>query len=230
MNHMISFLSDTLRSTDTRDSFTEVLQYLARFVAGASARHELAARRVYKSLSEGRRIFRLFRFIPEAETLLKIDESDRVLHSLEVSQSSVAFVFYLLDNWIYLLETVKRKSRGDIRVYKYIKNRVSILRISLALILTVYEIKRKNNLREGETCDSRDRHLGIRLFHESLRMWLTLHKLHLLRLFMTDNHPKSSPPSIVHDRTRYDILPGLVGLTSAITSLVRKTILHRNSC
>ena len=231
MDNGITFLSNALRSTDTRDSITEILQYSSRLIAGVSSNHELAARRVYKSLSEGRKIFRLFRFIPELETLLTINESDVLLQRLSISQSTIAFVFYVLDNWIYLLEIVKRKSRRDIRSYKFIKNRVSLLRIILALILTGYELKLEKNKPACSKSENQhgDRQLWIRLFHESLRLWLTLHKLHLLHLFMISHHPKSATPEIVHDRTRYDILPGLVGLTSAITAFLRKTVLLRDS-
>ena len=56
---ILTFLSNALSETDSRDSLTEILQYGARLWAGILPSQELPARRVYKSLSKGRKIFRL---------------------------------------------------------------------------------------------------------------------------------------------------------------------------
>ena len=238
----LGFLSNALSQTDTRDSLTEIMQYSARIVAGTCTSQEIAARRVYKSLSEGRKIFRLLRFIPELRVLRSIDDLDPALKRLAISQSAAAVAFYVLDNWIYFLETVKRKSRGDIRPIKYIKNRVSLLRILISLFLTLAELHRELSQRmepligsifRGKTSTDDEGSnttlvsLTVRLWHESLRLWLTLHKLHLLGLFLGLPAGKRLEPVILQDRKRYDILPGTVGLASAITAFMRKTILRR---
>lgn len=229
IDKLLLFLTDALGRTDARDSFTEILQYTARIIAGTCPTQELAARRVYKSLSEGRKIFRLFRFIPELRNLTLVDDPDKLISRLAISQSAVSALFCILDNFIYYLETVKRKSRGDIRPFKFIKNRVSLLRICIALVLTTLELRRELNLKKEIILDPEDRsvQLSVRLWHESLRLWLTLHKLHLLSLFLSLPAGKHRvPPAIVRDKTKYDLIPGLVGLASAVTAFIRKTYLR----
>jgi hypothetical protein len=229
IDKLLLFLTDALSRTDARDSFTEILQYTARIIAGTCPTQELAARRVYKSLSEGRKIFRLFRFIPELRNLTLVDDPDKLICRLAISQSAVSALFCILDNFIYYLETVKRKSRGDIRPFKFIKNRVSLLRICIALVLTTLELRRELNLKKEIILDPEDRsvQLSVRLWHESLRLWLTLHKLHLLSLFLSLPAGKQRvPPAIVSDKTKYDLVPGLVGLASAVTAFIRKTYLR----
>jgi hypothetical protein len=229
IDKLLLFLTDALGRTEARDSFTEILQYTARIVAGTCPTQELAARRVYKSLSEGRKIFRLFRFIPELRSLTLVDNPVVLIRRLAISQSTVSALFCMLDNLIYYLETVKRKSRGDIRPFKLIKNRVSLLRICIALVLTATELRRELNLKKEVILDPEDRsvQLSVRLWHESLRLWLTVHKLHLLRLFLSLPAGKNRvPPGIVRDKTKYDLIPGVVGLASAVTAFIRKTYLR----
>lgn len=237
----LSRVTDVLNHTDTRDSVTEVLQYTARLASGLFPSQELACRRVYNSLSEGRKIFRLLRFVPEIRDLADVNESDPVIRRLTVAQSGVSAAFYLLDNWIYFQETVKRKSRGDIRPVKYVKNRVSLIRVIIGLLLTIAVLHRElrqksefvssHRLRESSRNDHSEPlrpnvilSLLVRLWHESLRMWLTLHKLHLLDLFMS---PKRGFVPIDELRRTVNVLPGAVGLASAVTALVRKTVLSR---
>lgn len=229
IDKLLLFLTDALGRTEARDSFTEILQYTARIVAGTCPTQELAARRVYKSLSEGRKIFRLFRFIPELRSLTLVDDPVVLIRRLAIFQSTVSALFCMLDNLIYYLETVKRKSRGDIRPFKFIKNRVSLLRICIALVLTALELRRELNLKKEVILDPEDRsvQLSVRLWHESLRLWLTVHKLHLLRLFLSLPAGKHRvPPGIVRDKTKYDLIPGVVGLASAVTAFIRKTYLR----
>ncbi len=223
MDKSLAFISNALDRTDSRDSFTEVLQYSARLIAGTCPSQELAARRVYKSLSEGRKIYRLFRFIPEIRSLSLISEANPLVYHLLAQQSVAAISFYILDNWIYLLETVKRKSRGDIRPFKYIKNRISLFRIIVSLAITMILLhrsrrKESRSSQSSETTDSRCIALWARLWHESLRLWLTLHKLHLLEQFI----PRQG---VVADRRKFDILPGALGLASAVTGFIRRTVL-----
>lgn len=218
---ILTFLSNALSETDSRDSLTEILQYGARLWAGILPSQELPARRVYKSLSKGRKIFRLFRFIPETLYLIQQDDENAVIRALSRAQSLLSILFYSLDNWVYLLETVKRKSRGDIRPIKYIKNRISLLRILVSITLTLVRVH--VSWRESKRKDE-GLILGVRLWHESLRLWLTLHKLHLIELFVhlpgTEVKPNSS------DRHRFDVLPGAIGLVSAITGFIRRTSLR----
>ena len=225
MDKSLAFISDALDRTDSRDSFTEILQYSARLIAGSCPSQELAARRVYKSLSEGRKIYRLFRFIPEIRSLSLISEANPLVYHLLVQQSVASIMFYMLDNWIYLLETVKRKSRGDIRPFKYIKNRISLFRIIVSLAITMMLLtrarrKESQSTQSSETSNSRYIALWARLWHEILRLWLTLHKLHLLEQFIPI--PRKS---IVPDRRKFDILPGALGLASAVTGFIRRTVL-----
>ena len=226
--NFLNFISKALNQCDTRDSLTEILQYTARLWAGTCLHDDLAARRVYKSLSEGRKIFRLFRFIPELESLLKLNEVDPIIYKVAFTQSVAVAVFFLLDNWIYFLETVKSKTRGDIRLLKLMKNRVSLFRIILALMLTLLELREL--VRRNET-KSDVRHntyfdLSVRFWHESLRLWLTLHKLHILELFLSSKH---EDVQIMRDRNRYDVVPGAVGLVAAITGFLRRAVLRRSS-
>jgi len=227
---MITFLSYALERTDTRDSITEILQYSARLSAGILPAHELAARRVYKSLSEGRKIFRLFRFVPEIRQLQDISDSNKFIENMALSTKATSVLFYFLDNFIYYLETVKRKSRGGIRPVKLIKNRISMLRILLSVTLTIAELRRSyaapNEAVDGPKSISEIRlRLCVRLWHESLRLWLTLHKLHLLSLFK--GHPVDTIKVTPEARHTMDILPGFIGLASAITSLIRRTVLSK---
>jgi hypothetical protein len=229
---MITFLSEALERTDARDSITEILQYTARLSSGLYPSHEIAARRVYKSLSEGRKIFRLFRFVPEIRQLQNIYDPDNLIQSLSRTTTSASVLFYVLDNLIYYLETVKRKSRGDIRPFKLIKNRVSNIRISIAIILTIFEIRRsflnpeEAKQQRKSTSDIQEIRfkLFVRLWHESLRLWLTLHKLHLLSLFINRNIDTMKTTN--NSRHKMDIVPGLIGLASAVTSLIRRTVLR----
>lgn len=215
------------------------MQYSARLLAGMCPVQELAARRVYKSLSEGRKVFRLFRFIPELRQLRVISDPDPVIHCLSVSQSAAAFFFYSLDNWIYLLETVKRKSRGDIRPMKHLKNRISLIRILVALAITLAELNREVKKSVGLTFsrllgqdpDQEDENVNrrkfvllfVRFWHESLRLWLTLHKLRILTRFLTLGPKETFIPV---SRREYDILPGAIGLASAVTGFARRTVLR----
>lgn len=209
---MLSSVANALNVTDTRDSITEILQYSSRLWAGLDPKNEFACRRIYKSLSEGRKIFRLLRFVPELNFLAQIDDPVWFLRNLSRAQSIIATAFYMLDNWVYMLETVKRKSRGEIRPWKYVKNRVSLIRICMGLTLTISELFRAIYLRNNSQLLA----YLVRLWHESLRMWLTLHKLRLMGLF-------SSPSPHTHPLRTVHVLPGAVGLVSAITSLIRKT-------
>lgn len=224
---MFAFLSDALDRTDTRDAITEVLQYSARLTGGLFPSLELQSRRVYKSLSEGRKIFRLFRFVPEIKVLSEIQESDQLIRRLSFVTTLLSTAFYMLDNSIYYLETVKRKSRGDIRPLKLIKNRLALLRTMSGMLLTIVELDRSRDQKAvDERSGSRTWYLWLRLWHDALRLWLTMHKLHLLSMFLTG---KKLPQSLMVDSsTRYQlhITPGAVGLASAITSLVRRTVLR----
>lgn len=231
MERSLTFLSAALSNTDARDSLTEIFQYSARLIAGVSPSHELVSRRVYRSLSEGRKIYRLFKFIPEMNALMHMQEADTLLRSLGSFQSVTAIVFYVLDNWIYLLETVKRKSRGDIRPFKYVKNRVALLRTLLSFIITLIHIHKMSHRIPKSDKPADDAHvlqsrkaliLIVRLWHESLRLWLTLHKLHLIELFaVIPSAPKYKPS----DKHKFDVLPGAIGLASAITGFIRRTSL-----
>jgi hypothetical protein len=228
---MITFLSEALERTDARDSITEILQYSARLASGLYPSHEVASRRVYKSLSEGRKIFRLFRFVPEIKQLQQINDVDPLINRLAYYSTSAGVIFYVLDNLIYYLETVKRKSRGDIRPFKLIKNRVSMLRITIAITLTMLELRR-SYLKPDEAMELRRSvdivetrfKLFVRLWHESLRLWLTLHKLHLLSLFI--GNKEDTVKVTDESRQKMDILPGIIGLGSAVTSLIRRTVLR----
>jgi hypothetical protein len=227
----LAFLSAALSNTDARDSITEIFQYSARLVAGVCPSHELVSRRVYRSLSEGRKIYRLFKFIPEMNALMHIQDADTLIRSLSSFQSVTAIVFYVLDNWIYLLETVKRKSRGDIRPFKYVKNRVAFLRTLFSLIITLIHIHKLSRRAPKSDDPTDDAHvlksrkaliLIVRLWHESLRLWLTLHKLHLIELFVVSPSAPKYKPS---DKHKFDVLPGAIGLASAITGFIRRTSL-----
>lgn len=206
---MLSRMAIALNATDTRDSITEVLQYSVKLCSGIFSGNELVYRRLYKSLSEGRKIFRLFRFIPEMSNLAHMDDPDSLLLGICRFQSCVSVVFYVLDNLVYVLEIVKRKSRREIRPLKYIKNRVALLRIWIGIILALFLIKRRKS--------GLGQHV-FRLWHESLRLWLTLHKLHMMSLFYSLNTKSALVP--VHRRST---IPGIVGLVSAITALIRKS-------
>jgi hypothetical protein len=227
----VSFLSEALAQTDTRDSMTEILQYTARLTAGLFPSQETPARRVYKSLSEGRKIFRLLRFIPETQCLMQLDDSDYLVLRLSRTQSLLSVAFYVLDNWVYLLETVKRKSRGDVRPFKFLKNRISLLRILVSMTVTLLKVRRLHSKSNGDGVESnssnarRDEYLrlGVRLWHEGLRLWLTLHKLHLIDLFV--KVPSPSYKVDTSDRHRFDVLPGAIGLASAVTGFIRRTAL-----
>ena len=230
VDRSLTFLAAALSNTDARDSITEIFQYSARLIAGTCPSQELASRRVYRSLSEGRKIYRLFKFIPEINALMHLRDEDPVLRNLNTMQSIAAIGFYILDNWIYLLETVKRKSRGDIRPYKYVKNRVALVRSVISLVITLICIHKLS--RVGKTDERPDNAnvlksrkaliLIVRLWHESLRLWLTLHKLHLIELFVViPSAPKYKPS----DRHKFDVLPGAIGLASAITGFIRRTSL-----
>jgi hypothetical protein len=222
---LLAFLSQALNQTDTRDSLTEVMQYAARLFAGTLPGEQLAARRVYKSLSEGRKILRLFRFIPEINNLIKISNSDSFKRHLATSQSAAIILFFMLDNWIYFIETVKNKSRGDIRPLKLLKNRISLLRIALSLTLTVAELQsviRCKNGQQGER-PTTYRQLLIRFWHECLRLWLTLHKLHMLEAFTRMKELTESNNLL--QKNLYDIIPGAVGLAAAVTGFLRRTVL-----
>ena len=226
-SNFLNFVSKALSQTDTRDSLTEILQYSARLVAGTFPDEELAARRVYKSLSEGRKIFRLLRFIPEISNLIQINDSDPYIQRLAITQSCAVIAFFVLDNWIYFLEIVKRKSRGEIRPLKLIKNRVSLLRIALSLTMTVAELRRLHQGTEMKSPGVRPVtyfELVVRFWHESLRLWLTVHKLHLLDAFMDSKNTE-----LLLDKNRYDLVPGAVGLASALTGFLRRTVLKRDN-
>lgn len=227
---MFAFLCEALDRTDTRDSITEILQYSARVTAGVFPASELQARRVYKSLSEGRKIFRLFRFVPEIRTLLEIQEDDVVIRRLSFATTCLSTLFYILDNSIYYLETVKRKSRGDIRPLKLIKNRLALLRTASGTLLTIVHLDRSRRVTTTTSKNGISWHLWIRLWHDILRLWLTMHKLHLLSLFLFRNKVVETVAVTPATKYKMHILPGTIGLASAITSLVRRTLLrsHEN--
>jgi hypothetical protein len=223
---MFTFLCDALARTDTRDAITEILQYSARISSGLVPTHDIQARRVYKSLSEGRKIFRLFRFIPEMKTLSEIHDDDPLIHRISVMTTSLAVAFYMLDNSIYYLETVKRKSRGDIRPVKLIKNRLALLRTISGIVLTVLEIRRFRRTFGVRSPKAVPVNLWVRLWHDSLRLWLTMHKLHLLSLFLVKNKIVETVAVTPETNLKIHILPGAIGLASAVTSLIRRTILR----
>jgi len=223
---MFTFLCDALDRTDTRDAITEILQYSARLTAGLLPSFDLQARRVYKSLSEGRKIFRLFRFVPEMKALSEIQEEDIHIYRLNILTSLLSTAFYMLDNFIYYLETVKRKSRGDIRPVKLMKNRLALLRTLSGMLLTILELNQCRKRSRSPSMSPSALNLWIRLWHDTLRLWLTMHKLHLLSLFLFRNKVVESVAVTPSTRYQMHILPGAIGLASAITSLVRRTLLR----
>jgi hypothetical protein len=223
---MFAFLCDALARTDTRDSITEILQYSARVTSGVFPSYDVQARRIYKSLSEGRKIFRLFRFIPEMKTLSEIHEEDQLIRRFSVMTTSLAVAFYMLDNSIYYLETVKRKSRGDIRPVKLIKNRLALLRTVSGIMLTIFEIRRNQKTFATRSDKAVPVNLWVRLWHDILRLWLTMHKLHLLSLFLVKNKIVETVAVTPETNLKIHILPGAIGLASAVTSLIRRTILR----
>jgi hypothetical protein len=215
---VLAKFSNILANCDTRDTFTEAIQYSCKLFAGLFPEQDTQFRGVYKSLSESRKIFKLLQFIPAYNDFLEVRSSDFVSYQLTKLKVGLSVAYYFLDNLVWLLETIKRQPRDGMRPYKQLKNRISLLRITVALGLGVYELSRELYQKRGREIII-DR--SVKLWHESLRMWLTFHKLHLLSLFI------SSPPKSVQMSRRHDIVPGTVGLLQALTGLGRKLLLPR---
>ena len=160
------------------------------------------------------------------KTLSEIHEEDQLIRRFSVMTTSLAVAFYMLDNSIYYLETVKRKSRGDIRPVKLIKNRLALLRTVSGIMLTIFEIRRNQKTFATRSDKAVPVNLWVRLWHDILRLWLTMHKLHLLSLFLVKNKIVETVAVTPETNLKIHILPGAIGLASAVTSLIRRTILR----
>ena len=149
-----SFLA-LLNSSGGRNKFGQLLQYLTNFYITCMRESEeyghlvrekkiesvLKAKRMEASLSNGRKIFRLFLFLQEISVLYELIQSKsfvRPLRLLKVISACCSFVYYLTDNIVWLANL------GFTSVYvpfstqlkwKQIKNLFSLAKTVLEIIV-----------------------------------------------------------------------------------------------
>ena len=111
--------------TESRELLIEALQYSCKLIAYFGPDQGPKVARIYRSLSEGRKVFRLFKFVPE---LALIDAND-LLASLK---HLLAGSFYLLDHWVWLEQVVLQ--RKNLETWKFLKHKISLLASTFGLL------------------------------------------------------------------------------------------------
>ena len=149
-----SFLN-LLNSSKGRDKFCQLLQYLCNFYVTCMRESEefrqlvrekkiesvLKAKRMESSLSNGRKIFRLFLFLNEISEMYDLIQSksfQRPLGLLKVISTCCSFVYYLTDNIVWLANLGFTSSFVPFSTqlkWKQIKNLFSLAKTVLEIII-----------------------------------------------------------------------------------------------
>jgi hypothetical protein len=155
-----------LNSSKGRDKFCQLLQYVANFYCtcmresqeyGTEVRARKnpsvnKAKKFESSISNGRKIFRLFLWlneIAELNDLIKLQKFGVPMRILKIISTSCSFIYYLTDNIVYLANLdlcspfVPFIGHQKLK-WKQIKNIFSLTKTILEIIIAIYAIKLKN--------------------------------------------------------------------------------------
>ena len=106
----------------------------------------LKAKKLESSLSNGRKIFRLFLFlneISELHDLIKSSSKEKPLRILKVVSACCSFVYYLTDNLVWLANLGFTSSFVPFSTqlkWKQIKNCFSLIKTILEIVIAFQEI------------------------------------------------------------------------------------------
>ena len=200
-----------LEEVEGRELITEAIQYGMKLVIASDPEQKEALARTYSSLSQGRKVFRLFRFIPETLRACETDltDIDSILEGLKHASSAI---FYVIDHYVWIVQFAIKTSKENVAVVKKWKHRASII-VSVFAILV--HIRRMHSLAgEAVTLNKVDSDIVkkdiIKILHNSVRLLLSVHKLdHLLSRNREEWTEKKS---------------GTLGLLSALLGMANRAI------
>ena len=156
-----SSFRNLLNSSKGRDKFCQLLQYVANFyctcmraseVYGEEARAKKnpsvnKAKRFESSISNGRKIFRLFLWmneLAELNDLIKLNKHQGPMQVLKVISACCSCIYYMADNVVYMANLDflspfvpfwKKKLK-----WKQIKNFFSLTKTVLEIVIALYAI------------------------------------------------------------------------------------------
>ena len=200
-----------LEDVDGKEAVTEALQYLTKLVMVAVPEDRAKLRRLYDSFSQARKVFRLFRFIPEL--LQATDPEPKDDSFLKRTKHFTAACFFLVDHYLLLLQTFIPADRKHVLLVKSFKNRISLLYSMVGLLVDATEALSSI----ADTLDSRHQPQIMRLkliksivkaLHHTFRLWLTSHKLEMTLI--------GKPESWSEQKS------GLLGFATAILDLTKR--------
>ena len=158
-------LTKLMSSSKGRDKICGIVQYLAKIIALSAKKSNiqeiqdsfmnqemkghLVAFRIYKSLSQARKIFRFLKFIDVVEDIIILgnrvldEEQMRVKLSLMLFSKVSSFFYFLFDNFVWLVQSdILRDyiSRQAKKQTIYIKNVFSLFRVCFSMFLSFQEL------------------------------------------------------------------------------------------
>ena len=199
-----------LEEVDGREAVTEALQYCTKLAMVWDPSEKERYRRIYDSFSQGRKVFRLFGFLPEF--IRGFDPEPKDDNLLMKTKHFAAATFYLLDHYVWLLRNMSSTNLHTMSTAKSLKHRASLVYSILSLIVDINEAH--SSLKQSVTSDCNNQsnlrllRSVVKALHHTFRIWLTSHKLHLSLNRKIDSWSETKS--------------GILGLSSAILSLIKK--------
>jgi len=98
-----------------------------------------------ESISQARKVFRLFRFFDEIKGLVKILKTDKPIafKILSVFTYFCSIMYYISDNTLWVINTIVKSGGLDRNIIKYWKNKknfFSLCRVAAYTIILVYSV------------------------------------------------------------------------------------------
>ena len=199
-----SAISKVFDDVDSRELLTEALQYACKLGLGLVPDRHDDFLRAYISLSQGRKVFRLFKFVPE---LIKVSDTDSrdILSLLKGGKHIAIAVFLLMDHYVWLLQSALAHPRTELSPPKSMKHRAALIASVLGALIDLIEMQRIVQKERERAEKSKEIRTSCRIALHVLRFWLTLHKLNITLV----GRQESWGP----------VKAGLIGLTTACLGL-----------
>ena len=199
-----------LEEVDGREAITEALQYCTKLAMVWHPDEKQKYQRIYDSFSQGRKVFRLFGFLPEF--VKGFDPEPKDNNTLLKTKHFAAAAFFLLDHYVWLLRNLSSASPSTLSSAKSLKHRASLVYSFISLIVHIHEAQISLQQSFATQCDKEAKarllRSVVKALHHTFRIWLTTHKLHLSLNRASDSWS--------------DTKSGILGLTSAMLSLIKK--------
>ena len=187
-----SKLHELFEFTESRELVIEAMQYSCKIVSYICPSKTPVVAKVYKSISEGRKVFRLLKFVPE---LALIEANDH----LSDFKHFFSGMFYILDHWVWIEQVVLQ--RKNLETWKYMKHKFSFLASIFGLLIALRDLHRSLLCETSQQVLER---LSAKSIYNFLRILISLLKLRVLKF------PINS------------LCVGLLGLVTALLGLSNK--------